>query len=160
VEVHNTLTIKGNKRHTNLHLLEQPTECKTKIFVNSTERDFDFNPFLGINKSQSNNELSRTNQLCDRKLENTFSSCQFVYLSKVKSKQQKQASKKELSFSDTDNKIEVVDRFTQALNETSNVANDIAQSEATTDLPQPIIATNSSSSDRRETTTNEVIQIR
>jgi hypothetical protein len=156
VDVHKTFL---NKRQKNLQIFEGSRMRQTKIFGNSSKRGFNFNPSHRINASQSNKEISRKNQLSDRKLKNTFS-CEFLFPLNGFSKTLMQTNKKGLSFLDTDNKIKIVDEERPVLNETIHVDNDIAHSEAEPNMPQPITATNSSNSHRSETTTNEVNQIR
>ncbi len=92
-------------------------------------------------------------------MKDTFS-CQVLHHENVFSKNLIRANKKELSsVLETENKIEIVDTERPVLDKQISEDSDAAHSEATTTLPQPIIAAKSSGH-HSETSTNEINQVR
>ena len=146
VDVHNDRTSSTNdndKKQMNLELSFE----STKIFCDSAERGFDFNPLLRKTKSQSNKEFSGIPQLFKNPKSKNYFSCEVLYHAKDLPKKRIPANQKALSFSEKDNNIE---------NETENedekpnpicvgpneVGDDVANFEASNHLSQSINASN------------------
>jgi hypothetical protein len=146
VDVHNDRTSSTNENDKKQMNLELSFES-TKIFCDSAERDFDFNPLRRMNKSQSNKEFSGIPQLFKNPKSKNYFSCEVLYHAKDLPKKRIPANQKALSFSEKDNNIE---------NETENedekpnpicvgpneVGDDVANFEAANHLSQSINASN------------------